>query len=77
METAKSNLVDSESKIRSEFRDQLEEERSKWDSRFEETERKHKVEVELLKEEYARSLAEAKGIPFVSLPSSSLSQSCK
>lgn len=56
-----SNLQEAEARVKRELTDLVDEERVKREARLEELELKHKMEVELLKEEFSKVLADAKG----------------
>lgn len=55
-------ITETETKIRSDLREVIEDDRSKCLNRWDEYNQARKLEIDLLKEEFARSLAAAKGI---------------
>lgn len=67
MDEAKASLSATDSKVRSDLTELVDEERTKRDARLEEMEQKHKLELEVLKEEFLKLMAEAKGVTAFSL----------
>jgi hypothetical protein len=55
------HVAETEGKVRKDMGEHAEDERVKWEARWAEADARHKMELELAKEESAKALAAAKG----------------
>jgi hypothetical protein len=55
------HVAETEGKVRKDVGEHAEDEKVKWEARWTEAEARHKMELELVKEEAAKALAAAKG----------------